>query len=95
MKPFFKAPKGVILSPEDLTSKQLNMTAMDDILSQNVAIELGIERAIEDAVRIGTEIAKQLEQLKPVTRALIVKTLFEHSQQQDKKVFKALKSLGI
>lgn len=92
---FKNRPGKLILSPDELTSKQLSQPVIDDIMTNKAAVELDMKRAIEEAIRLGTEIAKQLEKLKPVTRALIVKTLFEHSMQQDKKVMRALKDMGI
>lgn len=90
-----KKPLGLVLHPEDLSSKDLNRPVIDEIMSHDVAKELDVKAAIEAAIRIGGEIAKQLDREKPIVRALVVKTLFEHSMQVDKRVMKVLKELGI
>ena len=59
----------LILHPEDLSSKELGRPVIDDIMTSRLAVELDIKRAIAEAGRRGTEMAKQLDHLKPVTPA--------------------------
>jgi hypothetical protein len=90
-----KNKSGRLLHPEELSAKDLNRPVIDEIMSHDAAKEFNIKACVEDAIRIGGELAKQLDGLKPMTRALIVKTLWEHSAQVDKKCYRVLKALGI
>ena len=86
---------GKVLLPEDLSDKQLSLPLIDHVAQDPAAHGIDVKRTIEDAIEIGQDIAKQLDKIKPMTRALIVKTLFEHSREKDKKAFAILAKLGI
>ena len=95
---FNRKPDGsvkTILHPDDLSAKDLARPVIDDIMTDKDAQALQIDRAIADAIIAGHEIAKQLEHLKPITRCMVVKTLYEHGMANERKYFKILQKLGI
>lgn len=88
------AREGKILHPEDLSSKELG-TSLIETVAPDLEFRAVIEKNIEQAVRVGTDIAKILEDVKPIARVMITKTLFEHTMQNDRKVVQMLKKSGL
>lgn len=85
----------LVLHPDDLSAKDLARPVVDSIMQDQDAQALQIDQAIADAITVGTEIAKQLEHLKPITRCMVVKTLYEYGMQKERRYFQLLKKLGI
>ena len=97
-KPFrdikLAAKEGKVLHPEDLSSKDLSTTLLESTVP-DIEFRAVIEKNIEQAIRVGTDIANILDDVKPIARVMIAKTLYEHSMQTDRKVVQMLKKSGL
>lgn len=88
------AKEGKILHPEDLSAQELNAPLIESVIP-DIEFRAVIEKAIEEAIRVGTEISKTLEDVKPIARIMICKTLYEHTMENDRKAVQMLKKSGL
>lgn len=97
-KPFkdicLAAREGKILNPEDLSSQDLNTPLIETVVP-DIEFRAVVEKNIEEAIRIGTDIANILNSVKPMARVIITKTLFETSMDKDKKMVQLIKKSGL
>lgn len=88
------AKEGKVLHPEDLSSKDLSTSLIETVVP-DLEFRAVIEKNIEQAIRVGTDIAKILEDVRPIARVMITKTLYEHTMQNDRKVVQMIKKSGL
>lgn len=97
-KPFrdlrLAAKEGKVLHPEDLSSQDLNSPLIDTVVP-DIEFRALVEKNIEEAIRVGGEIAKMLDSVKPMARVMITKTLYEHTMQNDRKMVQMIKKTGL
>lgn len=97
-KPFrdlkLAAKEGKTLTPEDLSSADLNTTLLETVVP-DVNFRSQVEKSIQDAIRIGTEMAKMMDDVKPMARVMIAKTIYEHTMQTDRKMVQLIKRSGL
>lgn len=60
-----------------------------------VAMQLDLEKALEEAIKLGKEFTLILEDTKPVTRCLVAHTMANNYKRLFPKVFEAFEKLGI
>lgn len=88
------AKDGQILHPEDLSSQELNAPLIETVIP-DLELRALVEKNIEEAVRIGTDVAKMMEHVKPLARVMIAKTIYEHTMQVDRKMVQLIKKTGL
>lgn len=88
------AKEGRTLTPEDLPSSDLNHSLLETV-APDIEFRVLVEKNIQDAIRVGTEIAKILDEVKPMARVMIAKTIYEHTLHTDKKMVQMIKKAGL
>jgi hypothetical protein len=88
------AKEGRTLTPEDLSSKDLSTTILETV-APDIEFRVLVEKNIEDAIRVGVDIAKILDDVKPMARVMITKALYEHTLQVDRKMVQLIKKSGL
>lgn len=84
------AKEGKILTPEELSSQELNSSLIETVVP-DVEFRAIVEKNIEESIRVGMDIARMLDDVKPMARVMIAKTLYEHTMQVDRKMVQLLK----
>jgi hypothetical protein len=64
-------------------------------VAPDIEFRVLVEKNISDAIRVGTEIAKIMEEVKPMARVMIAKTIYEHTMQTDRKMVQMIKKSGL
>jgi hypothetical protein len=86
--------EGKTLTPEDLSSKDLGTSLLENMVP-DAEFRAIVEKSIQDAIRVGTEIGKLLDDVKPMSRVMIAKTIYEHTLHTDKKMVQLIKKSGL
>jgi len=97
-KPFkhmrLAAKEGKVLHPEDLTSQELNQTILETSIP-DMEFRAVVEKNIEQAIKVGVEIARMLDDVKPMARVMIAKNIYDHTMEVDKKMVQLLRNSGM
>ena len=86
--------QGKVLTPEELSSKDLG-TALLERVVPDIEFRVIVEKNIADAIRVGTEIGKIMDEVKSMARVMIAKTIYEHTMQTDRKMVQLIKKTGL
>jgi len=97
-KPFknmrLAAKEGKVLHPEDLSSQELNQTVLEHA-APDMEFRALVEKNIEEAIRVGVQIARMLDDVKPMARVFIAKNIYAHTMEIDRKMVQLLKNSGM
>jgi hypothetical protein len=88
------AAEGKVLHPEDLSSRDLDTPLIEAVIP-DLELRAVVEKGIEEAIRVGTEIAKIMEGVKPLARVMIAKTIYNHTLESDKRMVQMIKKSGL
>lgn len=68
---------------------------IDPNFLRRVEMEIDLSAAIETSIKMGKEMAMQLEAEKPIVRCLVTKVLFQETKKRFPAIFDHLDKLGI